>query len=126
WPRWDTSTTELRRFLDRNQITFRWIQPDAEDLAEQWNGPPPNEGDWPVLRVVDGKTVVRPQLRRAAELLGLGTEPAAAEYDTVIIGAGPAGLAAGLYGAAGGLRAVVVEREGAGGPGGACLRDGEY
>src|SRR5881396_1299433 len=39
-PRWDPSTTELRRFLDRNQITFRWIQPDAEDLAEQWNGPP--------------------------------------------------------------------------------------
>ena len=47
------------------------------------------------IRVVDGKTVVRPQLRRVAELLGLGTEPARAEYDTVIVGAGPAGLAAG-------------------------------
>ena len=69
--RWDASCAELRRFLDRNQITFRWLQPDAPDAAEEWGGPLPAEGDWPVIRVVDGKTVVRPQLRRVAELLGL-------------------------------------------------------
>ena len=63
---------ELRRFLDRNQITFSWITPDAPDAAEQWGGPLPAEADWPAIRVVDGKTVVRPQLRRVAELLGLG------------------------------------------------------
>ena len=53
--------------------------------------PLPPGGDLPVIRLADGKTVVRPQLRRVAELLGLGTEPAAAEYDTVIVGAGPGG-----------------------------------
>ena len=51
-----------------------------------------------MIRVIDGKTVVRPQHRRVAELLGLSTEPAAAEYDTVIVGAGPSGLAAAVTG----------------------------
>src|SRR5918999_4675942 len=69
--RWDASCAELRRFLDRNQITFRWVTPDAPDAAEQWGGPLPAEEDWPAIRVVSGKTVVRPQLRRVAELLGL-------------------------------------------------------
>ena len=57
----------------------------------QWGGPLPAEEDFPVIRVVDGKTVVRPQLRRVAELLALATEAAAAEYDTVIVGGGPCG-----------------------------------
>ena len=73
--------TELRLFLDRNQITFRWVTPDAPDADEQWGGPLPAEDDWPAIRVVDGKTVVRPQLRQVAELLGLATEADGAEYD---------------------------------------------
>ena len=75
--RWDASCTELRRFLDRNQVTFKWLTPDAADAEEQWGGPLPAEEDWPAIRVIDGKTVVRPRLRRVAELLGLGTEPEA-------------------------------------------------
>jgi thioredoxin reductase (NADPH) len=124
--RWDASCTELRRFLDRNQVTFTWIQPDAPDAAEDWGGPPPTERDCPVIRIVDGKTVVRPQLRRVAELLGLGTEPLAAEYDTVIVGAGPAGLAAALYGASEGLRTIVIEREAPGGQAGTSSRIENY
>src|SRR5215212_1526453 len=73
--RWDSSCAELRRFLDRNQVTFKWITPDAPDAADQWGGPLPAEEDFPVIRVVDGKTVVRPQPRRVAELLALATEP---------------------------------------------------
>ena len=73
--RWDAACAELRRFLDRNQVTFRWLTPDAPDAAEQWGGPLPADADWPAIRVIGGKTVVRPQLRRVAELLGLGTEP---------------------------------------------------
>src|SRR3954471_16214172 len=83
--RWDAACTELRHFLARNQIRFRWLQPDDPGAAEQWwHGPLPAEGDCPVIRVVDGKTVVRPRLRRVAELLGLATEADTAEYDTVI------------------------------------------
>ena len=124
--RWDASCSDLRRFLDRNQITFTWLTPDNEGAEDQWGGPLPAEADWPAIRVVDGKTVVRPPLRRVAELLGLGTEPDAAEYDTVIVGAGPAGLAAAVYGASEGLRTVVVEREAPGGQAGTSARIENY
>jgi thioredoxin reductase (NADPH) len=125
--RWDAACTELRHFLDRNQIRFRWLQPDAPDAAEHWwHGPLPADGDCPVIRVVDGKTVVRPHLRRVAELLGLATEAAAPEYDTVIVGAGPSGLAAAVYGASEGLRTIVIEREAPGGQAGTSSRIENY
>jgi thioredoxin reductase (NADPH) len=125
--RWDGSCAALRHFLDRNQVTFKWLTPDGADVEEQWGGDPlPPEQDWPVIRVIDGKTVVRPQLRRVAELLGLGTEPSAAEYDTVIVGAGPAGLAAAVYGASEGLNTIVVEREAPGGQAGTSARIENY
>ena len=124
--RWDASCTELRRFLDRNQITFRWLTPDAPDAPEHWGGPLPADEDCPTIRVVDVKTVVRPQLRRVAELLGLGTEATAAEYDTVVVGAGPAGLAAAVYGASEGLRTIVIEREAPGGQAGTSSRIENY
>src|SRR5215210_7054363 len=124
--RWDASCTELRRFLDRNQITFRWLTPDTPDAPDQWGGPLPEGEDLPAIRVVDGKTVVRPQFRRIAELLGLATDAAAAEYDAVIVGAGPAGLAAGVYGASEGLSTIVVEREAPGGQAGTSSRIENY
>jgi thioredoxin reductase (NADPH) len=124
--RLDASCTELRRFLDRNQITFKWLKPDTPDAADQWGGPLPDEGDWPAIRVIEGKTVARPRLRRVAELLGLGTEPAAAEYDTVIVGAGPSGLAAAVYGASEGLKTIVVEREAPGGQAGTSAKIENY
>ena len=124
--RWDASCTELRRFLDRNRVSFRWITPDTTDAAERWGGELPAGGDLPAIRIIDGKTVVRPQLRRVAELLGLGTEADAAEYDVVIVGAGPAGLAAAVYGASEGLRTIVVEREAPGGQAGTSARIANY
>jgi thioredoxin reductase (NADPH) len=124
--RWDVACRQLRGFLDRNQVTFKWRTPDAPDAAEAWGGPLPAEADYPAIRVIGGKTVVRPQLRRVAELLSLGTEPDAAEYDVLIIGAGPAGLAAAVYGASEGLRTVVVEREAPGGQAGTSSRIENY
>ena len=123
---WDASCAELRRFLDRNQIRFRWLQPDVPEDAEQWSGALPAEGDYPAIRLLNGETVVRPQLRRVAELLDIATEPAAADYDTVIVGAGPAGLAAAVYGASEGLRTIVVEREAPGGQAGTSSRIENY
>ena len=122
----DATCADLRRFLDRNQISFTWLQPDDAEAAEQWGGPLPPAEDLPAIRVIDGKTVVRPQLRRVAELLGLGTEPQAAEYDTIVVGAGPAGLAAAVYGASEGLRTVVIEREAPGGQAGTSSRIENY
>jgi thioredoxin reductase (NADPH) len=125
--RWDAACTALRRFLDRNQVNHKWLTPDAPDGASDlWGGPLPADGDLPAVQVIGGKTVIRPQLRRVAELLDLGTEPEAATYDTVIVGAGPAGLAAAVYGASEGLSTIVVEREAPGGQAGTSSRIENY
>jgi thioredoxin reductase (NADPH) len=122
----DASCAELRRFLERNQIRFRWLQPEVPADAEQWTGALPPESDLPALRIANGKTVVRPQLRRVAELLDVPTEPAGAEYETVIVGAGPAGLAAAVYGASEGLKTIVVEQHAPGGQAGTSSRIENY
>jgi thioredoxin reductase (NADPH) len=124
--RLDPACSELRRFLTRNQVTFEWLSPDTPASLQRWEGPPPVDGDMPAIRVIGGKTVIRPRLRRVAELLGLGTEPELAEYDVVVVGAGPAGLAAGVYGASEGLRTIVVEREAPGGQAGTSSRIENY
>ena len=124
--RWDASCTDLRRFLERNQVTHKWLTPDAPGADDRWGGPLPGDEDLPAIQVVGGKTVIQPKLRRVAELLGLGTEADAAGYDTVIVGAGPAGLAAAVYGASEGLRTIVVEREAPGGQAGTSSRIENY
>ena len=123
--RWDASCSELRRFLDRNQITFEWITADGAGATEAWGGALPPESDWPALRA-GGTTLVRPALRDVAELLGLQTRASAAEYDAIIVGAGPAGLAAAVYGASEGLRTIVIEREAPGGQAGSSSRIENY
>jgi thioredoxin reductase (NADPH) len=124
--RFDPACAEVRRFLDRNRVSFAWIRPDDPDASDRWEGPLPDEADSPTVRVVGGKTVVRPQLRRLAELLQLGTEPRWADYETVVVGAGPAGLAAAVYGASEGLSTIVVEREAPGGQAGTSSRIENY
>jgi thioredoxin reductase (NADPH) len=124
--RWDTTCHDLRRFLARNQIVFDWMTPDATELPARWPAPLPAECDCPVLRLVDGTTLVRPRPRAIAELLGLQTSARATEYDAVIVGGGPAGLAAAVYGASEGLRTLVVEREAPGGQAGTSSRIENY
>jgi thioredoxin reductase (NADPH) len=124
--RWDTGCLELRRFLARNQIAFDWLTPDAGDFAVRWGGAAPEDGDCPTLRLADGTVLVRPEARALAERLGLQTRPRLAEYDTVIIGGGPAGLAAAVYGASEGLRTIVIEREAPGGQAGTSSRIENY
>lgn len=124
--RWDTACTALRQFLARNQITCDWMTPDASELAARWPGNCPSEEDCPALRLVDGTVLSRPSTRELAGFLGLQTQPRLAEYDTMIIGGGPAGLAAAVYGASEGLRTVVVEREAPGGQAGTSSRIENY
>src|ERR1044071_7760377 len=116
----------MERFLYRNEIRVAWVKPGDPDAVERWGGPLPPEADLPVIRMVGGKTVVRPQLLRVAELFGLETEPKETDYDTVIVGAGPAGLAAAVYGASEGLRTIVVEREAPGGQAGTSSKIENY
>jgi thioredoxin reductase (NADPH) len=124
--RWDPACADMRRFLARNQISFDWITPDSPSLSELWQGPLPKENDCPVLRLADGKVLTRPKVRDVARLLGLQTNARLAEYDTVIIGGGPAGLAAAVYGASEGLHTLCIEREAPGGQAGTSSRIENY
>ena len=122
--RFDNACLAFRQFLSRNQINFEWVTPD--DDALRWEGPPPSAGDGPLLRMADGTTLVEPSFSELAERLGLQTRPSLAGYDTVIVGAGPAGLAAAVYGASEGLRTLVVEKEAPGGQAGTSSRIENY
>jgi len=124
--RWDAACGVLRQFLARNQITFDWMTPDAPELSTRWPGTLPVDEDCPVLRLADGTLLARPGTRELAERLGLQTHARLPEYDTVVIGGGPAGLAAAVYGASEGLRTVVVEREAPGGQAGTSSRIENY
>lgn len=113
--RWDDSVRGLRTFLSRNQISFDWITPEAPDLDTRWPGPPLADSDLPALLCDDGTVLRRAGIRDVADKLGLHTRPRNRDYDVVIIGGGPAGLAAAVYGASEGLRTLVIEREAPGG-----------
>jgi len=124
--RWDTACGNLRRFLARNQISFNWVTPDVPELSTLLPGDCPPDSDFPVLRFADGQVVVRPQARDIANRLGLQTSARSNEYDVAIVGGGPAGLAAAVYGASEGLRTVVIEREAPGGQAGTSSRIENY
>jgi len=123
--RYDIACHHLRDFLARNRIVFRWLDPTRPDLAG--DAPPPREGDrYPLVLLPDGERLVTPTLRELAERLGLQTVPREAVYDLAIIGGGPAGLAAAVYGASEGLRTILLEREAPGGQAGTSSRIENY
>jgi thioredoxin reductase (NADPH) len=124
--RCDEACGRLRQFLARNQISHEWLTPDSPDLPARWPGTPPADGDCPVLKLADGTILRRPGARDLAERLGLQTRARRTEYDTVVIGGGPAGMAAAVYGASEGLRTLVVEREAPGGQAGTSSRIENY
>jgi thioredoxin reductase (NADPH) len=123
---WDPVCHELRTFLARNQITFEWLKPDTPELKTKWSGEALKADEYPAIRIEDGTTLIRPRTRDVAQRLGLRTGPAAAEYDAIVIGGGPGGLAAAVYGASEGLRTIVIEREAPGGQAGTSSRIENY
>jgi thioredoxin reductase (NADPH) len=122
--RFDLECHDLRDFLTRNGIVYDWL--DCED-ADAPLSAAEAAGPYPLVILTDGSRLVAPALRTLAERLGLHTAPAAeGAYDVVVIGAGPAGLAAAVYGASEGLRTLVVEREAPGGQAGTSSRIENY
>lgn len=123
--RWDTACSDLRRFLARNQISFDWVTPDTPAAAAILEASRPAI-DGPMARLADGTIIERPQVRDLANRLGLQTSALQDQYDVAIVGGGPAGLAAAVYGASEGLRTIVVEREAPGGQAGTSSRIENY
>ena len=124
--RWDVDCGDVRRFLARNQISFSWLTPEAPELSALWPGGPPLDGDGPAVRLADGQVMLRPNVRDLANHLGLQTSARSVQYDVAIIGGGPAGLAAAVYGASEGLCTIVIEREAPGGQAGTSSRIENY
>jgi thioredoxin reductase (NADPH) len=118
---------EIRRFLDRNQIHYSWLTPGTEAGAALLREVPgPERAHLPVALFPDGVAVGNPTTLELASQLGLATQPAEDHYDLVIVGGGPAGLAAAVYGASEGLSTVIIEREAPGGQAGQSSRIENY
>lgn len=121
----DPDCYELREFFARNHLGFRWIEPDdpaAQALIPAGAAAVP----LPVVRLPDGSLLTTPSKRDVATRLGLRTVPGQESYDVAIVGGGPAGLAAAVYGASEGLRTLMIERDGPGGQAGASSRIENY
>jgi thioredoxin reductase (NADPH) len=125
--RFSKETHDLRDFLARNRVPGRWYDverdPEARQLLEVANVP---EDRLPVAFLEDGSVLERPTVLELAERLGVAVAPASDHYDLVIVGGGPAGLAAAVYGASEGLRTVMVESEAPGGQAGQSSRIENY
>jgi len=124
---WSASSHTVKDFLARNRIPYKWldIERDAEvrELVETVSR---DQHRLPVLFFPDGSHLIDPTPRLLAEKVGLYAHAQQPFYDLIIVGAGPAGLAAAVYGASEGLRTIVIEREAAGGQAGTSARIENY
>lgn len=113
------SSFAVKDFLSANQVPYKWIDIDSDAstraLVETVT---PGIARLPVVFLPDGTTLVQPTTRELADRVGLHTRAAQKFYDVVIVGGGPAGLAAAVYGASEGLRTLLVERNATGGQAG--------
>jgi thioredoxin reductase (NADPH) len=125
--RYSKESHDLRDFLVRNRVPARWLDIERDAEARELllvAGVEPNR--LPVALLEDGSVLERPTILELAERLGVAGTPAQGHYDLVVVGGGPAGLAAAVYGASEGLRTVLVEREAPGGQAGQSSRIENY
>jgi thioredoxin reductase (NADPH) len=125
--RWSPTDHAVRDFLSRNRIEYKWLDPEAAPeaialLKEKGI----DDAKLPVVLFGDGTALVQPTTMELAAKIGLRTQAREEFYDVIVIGAGPAGLAAGVYGASEGLRTLVVEPEAVGGQAGSSSRIENY
>ena len=124
--RYDLACHDIRDFLSRNQIAYEWLDPS--DPGDAGSMPPAalNAERYPIVILANGTRLDQPTPRELAEGLKLQTMPSETAYDVAIIGGGPAGLAAAVYGGSEGLRAIMIEREAPGGQAGTSSRIENY
>ena len=121
--RFSKDSHDLRDFLARNRVPARWLDVERDGEARELLAVAGVEPDrLPVALLEDGEVLERPSVLELAERLGVAGQSASDHYDLVIVGGGPAGLAAAVYGASEGLRTVMVDREAPGGQAGQSSR----
>ena len=125
--RFSKDSHDLRDFLARNRVPARWIDVERDEEAQELLTIADVDPErLPVALLEDGTVLERPSVLELAERLGISAQPLTDHYDLVIVGGGPAGLAAAVYGASEGLRTVMVEREAPGGQAGQSSRIENY
>ncbi len=118
---------EIKDFLAGNLVPYQWFDIKAEEVCNQLltlNGL--TTKDIPVVIFEDGSNLIKPSIIEIADKIGLNPKVKNEVYDVVIIGAGPAGLAAGVYGASEGLKTLLIERRAPGGQAGTSSRIENY
>jgi len=126
--RWNPEAHGIRDFLARNQVPYRWLDLEAQPEPARALEEAGLTADTALPAVVleDGRVMEHPDLAALADAVGLRTRAEKPFYELVIVGAGPAGLAAAVYGASEGLRTVMLEREAPGGQAGQSSRIENY
>ncbi len=125
--RWSADGHHIRDFLARNLIPYRWLDVEADPEATELRALSGNaDGPLPLVVLADGAALAAPGIADLAGRLGLHTQPQLPTYDLIVVGTGPAGLAAAVYGASEGLRTVLIEREAPGGQAGTSARIENY
>lgn len=133
--RWSAPSYEVRDFLSRNQVPYRWMLADSPEgvellaaAGEKAVGEKAavSPARLPLVITGDGTKLIAPSLSELAQAVGLSTAPATDFYDLIVIGGGPGGLGAAVYGASEGLRTVMVEQHASGGQAGQSSRIENY
>jgi thioredoxin reductase (NADPH) len=124
---WSAKSHDVKDFLARNRIPYQWLDIERDEQASELvESVLEGQKLLPVVFFPDGDVLIEPEFRTLAEKVGLQTQATQPFYDLVVIGAGPAGLGAAVYGASEGLRTVMIERQATGGQAGTSSRIENY
>lgn len=125
--RWSPQSHDMKDFLARNQIPYQWLDIELSEEAQKLaDFAKCDRMSLPLVLFSDGSSLLQPSIPEVAEKIGLRTQAEKPFYDLIIVGGGPAGLAAAVYGASEGLRTVMIEREAPGGQAGTSSRIENY
>ena len=124
--RWSAPSFEVRDFLARNAVPYRWFTADEPEAVRLLSAAGVDASRLPVVVTPESQTLVAPTTTEVAAAVGLSTMPMTDFYDLVIVGGGPAGLGSAVYGASEGLRTLLVERQATGGQAGQSSRIENY
>ena len=113
--RWSAASHQLKDFLGRNQVPYQWLDVEISDEARAVVEAAGQGAGLPLVMLPDGAVLQAPSIAQVAVRIGMSEKAELPYYDLVVVGAGPAGLAAAVYGASEGLHTLLVEAEAPGG-----------
>ncbi|MBU2662731.1 FAD-dependent oxidoreductase [Actinoplanes bogorensis] len=124
--RWSEPSFQIRDFLARNLVPYKWLGADESEGRRLLEAAGVGPESVPLVVTADGRALTQPTTSEVAEAVGLSITPDRDFYDLIIVGGGPAGLGAAVYGASEGLKTLLVERRAVGGQAGQSSRIENY